>query len=215
MALPRPLTIAFEAHDGSGKTTTVRKLAEMLGAETWIADERADLQELKSKRKAIVAKYPDECIELDSELNETYFTESKLIKNYIEKMDNEILVIDRTFVSHMAERYARSELSARPDLTSTWLDGVFQPDLVFHIEIIEEERIKRITSDPNRPPLSDREMRIASDNEYRKLIEEARDKLGCIRLRVRKRKLDVVSFRVLQVILTRRDTSISLDQLSY
>jgi len=217
MEMNIPLTIGFEAHDGSGKTTTSLELMEVLCGDIWFAEEGHPRSppralEMKKKRKEIISKYQVESSQLDEVIISNYEDECELIQEFIEQNNSQILITDRTYISYVAEKFANTPLNER--LKPSWITSVFKPEILLEIVLEERVRKKRIVKRATEEgkELNYREKRLAEDKNYRNDIEEARKILGCIPLRIRERNPRVVCLRVLQVLLSKRE--VSLNQLT-
>jgi len=198
----RALTIGFEAHDGCGKTTTVIMMAEYLGGESWHTP--TDAPEIKQSRDEILTTFEESSPEMWSHMLSTYDDEAEMIRSKLESMNGGVLILDRTWASFEAEWYARSPKYGRnrPKLSNIWPEHVFQPNVTFNCMIPEEERLLRIHSRASfGRELNQREKKLAEDDVYRHILEEARNKLGCVPLRLRQRSPEVCVRTAMQHLL--------------
>lgn len=225
----QPLSIGFEAHDGSGKTTTAEILALMLGnAPTWIPDSKTQNSAFlyKEKRKKILDEHPEETTEKIQKMDQSYRDEAIEISSYIQHIDSDFFILDRTYASHAAETFAKpyrvEENSIptdidHPQLSRDWPEGMFQPDVVFQIILPEQVRKKRITerADARGETLHGRDLDLINFNHYRGALESAREQLGCIRIQLRERNPRTAAMRILQYIMSSKQGKLSefvLDQ---
>ena len=185
--------IGLEAHDGTGKTETSLELLKLFGGERyWVKDELK-----KERREILQAGFDEKCKNMD----DSYRIESQNIL----AMDTNFVVMDRTWASHAAERYyeAKSKDLTPPYQDENWPDGILKPNITFQLKIPDDIRVKRVLerAEERDEELSPRDNKLNEDSDYRRLLEIARNKLGCIAFFLRERDPLVASLRAAQVIL--------------
>jgi len=196
----RPLAIGFEAHDGCGKTTTVRALAAMLDGEAWFVPD-----ELRVRRDAIImADDGEEGEDFVEEMIQIYQEEQVAIEAKLSSMKKDVLVIDRTFASFSVEHHVLTggrEDDAR--ISTTWSSRVHQPDVMFQILVPELERQRRIhtRAKAEGKKVKGRELRLEKEPEYRKTLETTRSALGCLTVHTRLRNPRIAALRVIQALM--------------
>jgi len=203
-------TIAFEGLDSSGKGTTIEMLAEIIQCECW-ATKKNMADEDETRRQKI--KELGESQELLDFLIESYRKESGQIRLMMAEKPDSVILLDRCFVTPAAIRYAtRNDPDAR-DWDSDWFEGicenwhsedeVLKPDIIFTIRVDEKLRGERIRkrAEEKGEGLNKREKRLLEDHHYREDTLDAELKLGCIPLRIREKKPEVVALRTLQMLL--------------
>jgi len=200
-------SIGIEAHDGCGKSETVKELVKALNGESWCTKD--DAPDISKNREEIISQYDEGSKKMWAEMLNNYEEEAIRIHEKMNSMESEVIVFDRTWASFEAEWYARFPVYARnqPQLSSRWPDQVFQPDITFHCIIPEEERLQRISNrrEETGRELNLREIMLGANADYRYKLEEARIKLGCVPLRLRKRNPNVCAQRAIQHLLGSND----------
>ena len=199
-------TIAFEGLDSSGKGTTIEMLAEIIQCERW-ATKRNMADEDKVRGQKI--KELGESQELLDFLIESYRKESDRIRLMMDENPDSVILLDRCFVTPAAIRYAKRNESPDWDpewfnrICENWEDGVLKPDLIFTIRVDEKLRERRIRerAEETGKEMNEREKRLLEDHHYREDTLDAELKLGCIPLRIREKKPEVVALRALQMLL--------------
>lgn len=185
--------IGLEAHDGSGKSSTAMRIAEMFGGRVFFTS-----KEMKERRRAIYSTTLPE--EQEASIHQTYIDEQE---DCVSQTANaSFVVLDRTWYSHAVEQNVRDVLDR--DNQPTFVPRVMpedlhKPNLVFQILIPEEERKRRVES--RGEELTGRDVRLNDDDEYRGLLEDQRGKFGCVPLRLRLRDQQTCALRAAQVIL--------------
>ena len=199
-------TIAFEGLDSSGKGTTIEKLAEIIQCKCWAT--KRDMGDEDDARQEEIKKL-GETRELLKFLIKSYRKESDQIRSLMDENPDSVILLDRCFVTPAAIRYA--ERNESPDwdpdwfeqVCENWEDGVLKPDVIFTIRVDEklrERRIRQRASEKGKA-LNEREERLLEDHYYREDTLDAELKLGCIPLRIREKKPEVVALRALQMLL--------------
>ena len=200
-------SIGIEAHDGCGKSETVKELVKALNGESWCTS--INTPEIKKNRDEILSQYDESSKKMWAEMLINYEEEATKIHEKINSTEFEVIVFDRTWASFEAEWYARFPVYGRNQhhLSSRWPEQVFQPDVTFHCIIPEEERLQRINKrrEETGKELNQREIMIGDKADYRDKLKEARMKLGCIPLRLRERDPYVCAQRAIQHLLGSRD----------
>lgn len=189
--------IGLEAHDGSGKSSTAMRIAEMFGGRVFFTSE-----EMKKRRRSIYATIPLE--EQEVSIHKTYIDEQE---DCVSQTANaSFVVLDRTWYSHAVEQNVRDVLDRNhpPTYVPRSMPGDLQnSNLVFQILIPESERKRRVES--RGEELTGRDVRLNDDDEYRDSLEGERKKFGCVPLRLRLRDQQTCALRAAQVILGHPD----------
>ena len=186
--------IGLEAHDGSGKSTTAIKISELFNGSVFFTNE-----DTKNKRSGVYKDKKLSHIEKMSLIEETYETEKV---EFLEKIESDFVVLDRTWYSHIVEENVMDILdrkAKRTYPTNNIPSGVLKPDFVFQIIIPEEERQKRV--EERGEDLTIRDIRLNKDHLYREMLENEREHFGCSKLRLRLRDPKVCALRAAQVLL--------------
>lgn len=188
--------IGLEAHDGSGKSSTAKRIAAMFGGAVFFTSD-----ETKQRRRAIYKAKPDH--EQDEPILSTYLDEQQECNELTS--ESSFVVLDRTWLSHGVEQNVKDIKQGR---TPTYASRVFpkelrKPDLVFQILIPEEERRRRV--DARGEKLTQRDLDLNEDAHYRQRLENERDAFGCVPLRLRLRDENTCALRAAQVILGHPD----------
>ena len=189
--------IGLEAHDGSGKSSTAMRIAEMFGGRVFFTS-----KEMKERRRSIYKTTPSE--EKEASIHQTYLDEQK--DCFSQTANSSFVVLDRTWFSHAVEQNVRDVLDDGQQPTyvpRSMPEGLHKPNLVFQILIPEEERKRRVES--RGEELTDRDVRLNDDDGYRDLLEDERGKFGCVPLRLRLRDQQTCALRAAQVILGHPD----------
>ena len=189
--------IGLEAHDGSGKSSTAMRIAEMFGGRVFFTS-----QEMKERRRPIYKTAPPEA--QDALIHQTYIDEQNDCISLT--ANSSFVVLDRTWFSHAVEQNVRDVLD--DGNSPTYLPRIMpadllKPNLVFQILIPEQERKRRVES--RGEELTNRDIRLNDDDEYRGLLEDERGKFGCVPLRLRLRDQQTCALRAAQVILGHPD----------
>jgi thymidylate kinase len=185
--------IGLEAHDGSGKSSTAMRIAEMFGGRVFFTS-----QDMKERRRAIYSTTPPE--EQEASIHQTYLDEQEDCVS--QTANSSFIVLDRTWYSHAVEQNVRDVLDHDNQPTFVPRDmpeDLHKPNLVFQILIPEEERKRRVAS--RGEELTGRDVRLNDDDEYRDSLEGERKKFGCVPLRLRLRDQQTCALRAAQVIL--------------
>ena len=184
-------TCSFDGHDGCGKGTTISLLAELIDAEIY-------------ETPAAIKEYRRGLVDLEaspsrtSALVKSYELEQKVIEEHRQACSKGILLLDRSFASCAAERYARRDV-----LVAYWPEEVHHPDLPIVLQIEEDLRRSRIWArfESGGPELNDRELLLEQDDEYRGRLEQSWMDLELTPLPVRTRSPAVVALRAQQLII--------------
>ena len=185
--------IGLEAHDGSGKSSTAMRIAEMFGGQVFFTS-----QDMKERRRAIYSTMPPE--EQEASIHQTYIDEQEECVS--QTANASFVVLDRTWYSHAVEQNVRDVLDH--DNQPTFVPrniprDLHTPNLVFQILIPESERKRRVES--RGEELTGRDVRLNDDDEYRGRLEDEREMFGCVPLRLRLRDQQTCALRAAQVIL--------------
>ena len=186
--------IGLEAHDGTGKSTTAIEISELFNGSVFFTNE-----DTKNKRSGVYKDKKLSHIEKMSLIEETYETEKV---EFLEKIESDFVVLDRTWYSHIVEENVMDILDRkvkRTYPTNNIPSGVLKPDFVFQIIIPEEERQKRV--EERGEELAIRDIRLNKDHLYREMLENEREQFGCSKLRLRLRDPKVCALRAAQVLL--------------
>ena len=188
----RKLFIGLEAHDGSGKSSTAKRIAAMFGGIVFFTSRKT-----KECRRAIYKAKRDD--ELDELILSTYLDEERECDELTS--DSSFVVLDRTWLSHGVEQNVKDIKQGQPPtyVPRTYPNELRKPDLVFQILIPEEERRRRV--DKRGEELTQRDKELNDDEQYRQRLESEREKFGCVPLRLRLRDESTCALRAAQVIL--------------
>ena len=186
------LFIGLEAHDGSGKSSTAKRIAAMFGGAVFFTSD-----ETKQRRRTIYKGTPHH--EQDEPILATYLVEQQECDELTS--ESSFVVLDRTWLSHGVEQNVKDIKQGR---IPTYAPRLFpnelrKPDLVFQILIPEEERRRRV--DTRGEKLTQRDVDLNEDPQYRQQLENERDAFGCVPLRLRLRDERTCALRAAQVIL--------------
>ena len=211
------LIIGLEAHDGTGKTETCIELLNIFGGKHYQVGEQ--LQKERSKYYSLQGNenFTEKC----RLLNETYRKESELIKTF----DEDFIAMDRTWASHAAERYYEASEECNPPLEppyqdNDWPKDIIKPNITFQIildpdEIRQERVIQRANERGEK--LSERDIKLNTDSNYRNVLIHARKKLGCQTFLIRERNPKTSALRVSQLLLGNmkcKPMNVNLDHLN-
>ena len=188
------LIIGLEGHDGTGKSATAKEVADLLGGDVFFSDD-----ETKKMRQAV---YKDKSLSSKQQMiavEEIYRLESKRFQS--ELGDKDIIIFDRTFVSHSVEENVKDSLeNNKPTYKNGYFpNGVVKPTIIFQVIIPEEERNRRVKH--RGEELSKRDEKLRDNHEYREALELERAKQGCVTLNLRLRDPETCALRVLQSLL--------------
>jgi thymidylate kinase len=154
--------------------------------------------ETKQRRRTIYKGTPHH--EQDEPILATYLVEQQECEELTS--DSSFVVLDRTWLSHGVEQ------NVKEGRIPTYASHVYpkelrKPDLVFQILIPEEERRRRV--DTRGEKLTQRDVDLNEDPQYRRQLENERDAFGCVPLRLRLRDERTCALRAAQVILGHPD----------
>ena len=188
--------IGLEAHDGSGKSSTAMRIAEMFGGRVFFTS-----QEMKERRRPIYKTAPPE--EQDALIHQTYIDEQE--DCFSQTANSSFVVLDRTWFSHAVEQNVLDLDEGKPPtyVPRIMPGDLLKPNLVFQILIPEIERRRRV--DNRGEKLTKRDIRLNDDAKYRERLQEEREKFGCVPLRLRQRDQQTCALRAAQVILGHPD----------
>jgi len=156
MVMMPKVYIGLEAHDGSGKSSTAMRIAEMFGGRVFFTSE-----EMKERRRLIYKTTPSE--EKEASIHQTYLDEQD--DCFSQTANSSFVVLDRTWFSHAVEQNVRDVLDDGQQPTyvpRSMPEGLHKPNLVFQILIPEEERKRRVES--RGEELTDRDVRLNDDD---------------------------------------------------
>lgn len=186
--------MGLEAHDGSGKSTTAMEISELFNGSVFFTND-----ETKQKRSAIYRNKSMTHLEKMHAVEKTYEEENL---EFHEKMNEDFVVLDRTWYSHTVEENVMDVLDKKTERTyprKTIPEDVIKPDFVFQIVIPEDERQNRVKE--RGEELTPRDIRLNEDSIYREMLEKERERFGCTTLRLRLRDPKVCALRAAQVLL--------------
>ena len=186
--------MGLEAHDGSGKSTTAIEISKLFNGSVFFTNDQT-----KEKRSEIYKNKSMKHLEKMQAVEKTY-EEEKL--EFHEKMNEDFVVLDRTWYSHTVEENVMDILDKKTERTyprNTIPEDVIKPDFVFQIVIPEDERQKRV--EERGEELTPRDIRLNEDSIYREMLEKERERFGCTTLRLRLRDPKVCALRAAQVLL--------------
>ena len=189
------LIIGLEGHDGTGKSSTAIAIANLLGGRVFFSD-----QETKSLRKQVYESESLSRAEKMAAIEKIYLQETERFET--EMKDADIVVLDRTFLSHSVEENVRDKLDFDKKATYSLKfipEEVTRPDVIFQVIIPEQERNRRVVARGEK--LSSRDTRLSEDEIYRNELEAERKKHGCITLRLRNRDPETCALRAVQTLL--------------
>ena len=152
------LIIGLEGHDGTGKSATAKEVAKLLGGDVFFSDD-----ETKKMRQAV---YKDKSLSPKQQMiavEDIYRLESKRFES--ELGDKDIIIFDRTFVSHSVEENVKDSLeNNKPSYKAGYFpDGVVKPTIIFQVIIPEEERNRRV--EDRGEELSKRDEKLRDNHE--------------------------------------------------
>ena len=188
------LIIGLEGHDGTGKSATAKEVAKLLGGHVFFSDDKTkNARQEVYKNKSLSTKQQMNAVE------EIYRSESERFET--ELGDKDIIIFDRTFISHSVEENVgdllnKREMSYEPGY---FPNGVIKPTIIFQVIIPEEQRNIRVKQ--RGLDLSDRDEKLRDNHEYREALELERTRQGCITLNLRERNEETCALRVLQSLL--------------
>ena len=170
------------------------EIAELFNGSVFFTNDQT-----KEKRSEIYKNKSMKSLEKMQAVEKTY-EEEKL--EFHEKMNEDFVVLDRTWYSHTVEENVMDNLdknSERTYPTNTIPEDVIKPDFVFQIIIPEDERQNRVKE--RGEELTPRDIRLNEDSIYREMLERERERFGCTTLRLRLRDPKVCALRAAQVLL--------------
>lgn len=193
--MDRKVIIGLEAHDGSGKSSTGLLLASLFGGQVFFTTNT-----MKERRREIYQSEEKTKQEKLNGIHLTYLAERADCKH--QTTDSLFVVLDRTWLSHAVEQNVRDRIDdgGEPSFFPRVMPADLEsPNLVFQILIPEKERKRRVES--RGESLTERDLRLNNDDEYREALEKERHAFGCIPLRLRLRDQATCALRAAQVIL--------------
>jgi len=144
--------IVLEGLDGTGKSALANELAQLLNGKAII----------KHFSNSVTSKIAHNTLEeafkvYNSELTETLSRDS-----------HEVIILDRSWLSGEATRFAEKK-----DLIRKWPKDLYTPTHLFLLKLPEIERLKHISNRLNSKPLTNEEIRLKKDPQYREDYERA------------------------------------------
>ena len=225
------VVIGLEAHDGTGKSDTSEVLIEIFGGvipgkSKEIEQINNELKRIKNDRRLacepidISKKFSTDSSPESDEYNyeifektckkidESYVSESNIIMG----ISSKFIVMDRTWASHAAERFYQSRINDHENKyldekeeNILWPENVIKPDITFEMIVVPDStRVDRMLSRSKQKKIeiNPRERKLNSDKEYRTILQNSREKLGCQRIVfTAKRPGKVCGLRISQSIL--------------
>ena len=127
-------------------------------------------------------------------------------------ISSKFIVMDRTWASHAAERFYQSRINDHENKyldekeeNILWPENVIKPDITFEMIVVPDStRVDRMLSRSKQKKIeiNPRERKLNSDKEYRTILQNSREKLGCQRIVfTAKRPGKVCGLRISQSIL--------------
>lgn len=161
-----PYWIAIEGLDGSGKSTLVRALSELLEATVV----RNPPEELTAERREADTWTP-------SERRRWYLNaNAKAAEIAVDAQERgEVVVMDRSVASTLA--FGRAD-EGRVAVNGDWPEWIPRPDLLVLLSLPESERLRRLTNRGG--ALTSEERRLLEDDAYRGAVLEGYRRLGAV-----------------------------------
>jgi thymidylate kinase len=198
--------VGLEAHDGTGKSSTAGALARLFLGDVVFVSKRFSAERKEFIRQKNAGEIDLE--QLDVKMTQSYKQEKVEVMNKVSSDNRQLTILDRTWASHAAEQFLECRENETPFMhylkeSFFYPDGVIKPTITFELKIPEEVRQKRVAE--RGEDLTARDIRLNEDHAYRHALEETRNNLGCVRLRMRERNVEVAALRAAQALLGHKD----------